>query len=59
MNIDLKAEKWPIEQLIPRPTNPRTHSPEQVDSDCQNTPTPKRVRLAPLVRDEDGKTSLN
>lgn len=30
MNIDLQIERWLIEQLIPRATNPRTHSPEQV-----------------------------
>jgi ParB/RepB/Spo0J family partition protein len=30
MNTDIQIERWSIEQLIPRPTNPRTHSPEQV-----------------------------
>src|SRR5947209_6708638 len=28
---ELKIEHWPIERLIPRDTNPRTHSPEQID----------------------------
>jgi DNA modification methylase len=30
MNIDIKVERWPIERLIPRINNPRTHSREQV-----------------------------
>ena len=30
MNIDLQIERWPVERLIPRVTNPRTHTPEQV-----------------------------
>jgi ParB-like chromosome segregation protein Spo0J len=29
-NIDIKIELWPIERLIPRANNPRTHSREQV-----------------------------
>ena len=30
LNIDIRVEKWPIERLIPRANNPRTHSREQV-----------------------------
>ena len=30
MNIDIQIERWPIERLIPRVNNPRTHSREQV-----------------------------
>jgi ParB-like chromosome segregation protein Spo0J len=30
MNIDIQIERWPIERLIPRVSNPRTHSREQV-----------------------------
>jgi ParB/RepB/Spo0J family partition protein len=30
MNIDIQIEHWPIDRLIPRATNPRTHSPEQM-----------------------------
>jgi DNA modification methylase len=30
MNIDIKIEMWPIDQLIPKVNNPRTHSREQV-----------------------------
>src|ERR1039457_750847 len=29
-NIDIQIERWPIERLIPRINNPRTHSREQV-----------------------------
>lgn len=29
-NIDIQVELWPIERLIPRASNPRTHSREQV-----------------------------
>ena len=29
-NIDIQVERWPIERLIPRVDNPRTHSREQV-----------------------------
>jgi DNA modification methylase len=29
-NIDIRVEHWPIERLIPRANNPRTHSREQV-----------------------------
>ena len=32
LNIDIKIERWPIERLIPRVNNPRTHSREQVAS---------------------------
>ena len=28
--IDIQIERWPIERLIPRANNPRTHSREQV-----------------------------
>ena len=30
MNVDIQIERWPIERLIPRANNPRTHSREQV-----------------------------
>ena len=30
MNIDLQVEHWAIERLVPRATNPRTHSREQI-----------------------------
>ena len=30
VGIDIQVERWPIERLIPRATNPRTHSPAQV-----------------------------
>ena len=30
MNIDLQIVRWPVERLIPRATNPRTHSPAQI-----------------------------
>ena len=30
MKIDIQIERWPIERLIPRANNPRTHSREQV-----------------------------
>ena len=30
VGIDIQVERWPIERLIPRATNPRTHSPTQV-----------------------------
>src|ERR1700722_7055069 len=29
-NIDIQIARWPIERLIPRANNPRTHSPAQV-----------------------------
>jgi ParB-like chromosome segregation protein Spo0J len=29
-NIDIQIERWPIERLIPRVSNPRTHSREQI-----------------------------
>jgi DNA modification methylase len=29
-NIDIQVEHWPIERLIPRANNPRTHSPAQI-----------------------------
>jgi DNA modification methylase len=29
-NIDIQIERWPVERLIPRANNPRTHSREQV-----------------------------
>jgi DNA modification methylase len=28
--IDIQVERWPIERLIPRPNNPRTHNREQI-----------------------------
>jgi len=30
MKIDIQIERWPIERLVPRSTNPRTHSKEQI-----------------------------
>ena len=30
MNIDIQIERWAVDRLIPRVTNPRTHSPEQI-----------------------------
>jgi len=30
IRIDIQVERWPIGRLIPRITNPRTHTPEQV-----------------------------
>src|ERR1017187_6762181 len=32
VEIDIQIERWPIERLIPRANNPRTHSWEQVAS---------------------------
>jgi ParB/Sulfiredoxin domain len=32
MNVDIQIERWPIERLIPRANNPRTHSRAQVSS---------------------------
>jgi DNA modification methylase len=32
VNIDIQIERWPIDRLIPRANNPRTHSREQVAS---------------------------
>jgi hypothetical protein len=32
VEIDIQIERWPIERLIPRANNPRTHSREQVAS---------------------------
>jgi DNA modification methylase len=30
IRIDIQVERWPIRRLIPRITNPRTHTPEQI-----------------------------
>src|SRR5580658_8860790 len=30
INVNIRVELWPISKLIPRVTNPRTHTPEQV-----------------------------
>ena len=30
IRINIQVERWPISRLIPRVTNPRTHSPEQI-----------------------------
>jgi ParB-like chromosome segregation protein Spo0J len=30
IRINIEIEKWPITRLIPRITNPRTHTPEQI-----------------------------
>jgi DNA modification methylase len=30
INVNIGVELWPISRLIPRVTNPRTHSPEQI-----------------------------
>jgi DNA modification methylase len=32
VNIDIQIERWPIERLIPRANNPRTHSRAQIAS---------------------------
>lgn len=32
MNIGIQIERWPVERLIPRANNPRTHSREQVSN---------------------------
>src|ERR1700733_6940940 len=29
-NMDIQVERWPIDRLIPRANNPRTHSREQI-----------------------------
>ena len=36
MNIDIQIERWPVERLIPRATNPRTHSPAQITQVVQS-----------------------
>jgi hypothetical protein len=30
LKVDIQIERWPIERLIPRDNNPRTHSREQI-----------------------------
>jgi ParB-like chromosome segregation protein Spo0J len=30
VQIDIQIERWPIERLIPRANNPRTHGREQI-----------------------------
>jgi ParB-like chromosome segregation protein Spo0J len=30
IRVNVQVEQWPISRLIPRVTNPRTHTPEQV-----------------------------
>jgi DNA modification methylase len=30
INVNIRVELWPISRLIPRVTNPRTHTPEQI-----------------------------
>jgi ParB-like chromosome segregation protein Spo0J len=30
VEMDIRIERWPIERLMPRANNPRTHSREQV-----------------------------
>src|SRR6202046_4664794 len=30
INVNIRIELWPISRLIPRVTNPRTHTPEQI-----------------------------
>jgi len=30
IRINIQVERWPIGRLIPRITNPRTHTPEQI-----------------------------
>jgi len=32
VQLDIQIERWPIERLIPRANNPRTHSRAQVAS---------------------------
>lgn len=36
ISIHIRVERWPIRRLIPRVTNPRTHSDEQVDRIAQS-----------------------
>lgn len=37
-NIDTQIERWPVERLIPRANNPRTHSRGQVALICGFNP---------------------
>src|SRR5580692_4018353 len=30
INVNIHVELWPLSRLIPRVTNPRTHTPEQI-----------------------------
>ena len=30
INVNIRVELWPIARLIPKVTNPRTHTPEQM-----------------------------
>ena len=30
-NIEIEIKHWPIARLFPSPTNPRIHSPEQIE----------------------------
>ncbi len=45
MNIDLQIVRWPVELLIPRATNPRTHTARH-----------KSPRLHGRSRSSDGPT---
>jgi hypothetical protein len=36
ININIRVERWPVRRLIPRVTNPRAHSEEQVERIAQS-----------------------
>jgi DNA modification methylase len=36
ISINIRVERWPVRRLIPRVTNPRTHSDEQVERIAQS-----------------------
>jgi hypothetical protein len=62
ITIELQVERRPIERLIPRATNPRTHTPEQVaqmgGSDTPHKISGEQVRLLHCWQQEvllDGK----
>ncbi len=48
MNVgtDIQVEQWPIERLIPRAINPRTHSDQQV------------AQIAASIREFGGQTQF-
>jgi ParB-like chromosome segregation protein Spo0J len=52
MNIDIQIERWPIDRLIPRSNNPRTHSPEQIAQVAASIR--ERSPLAGTTGDENG-----
>ena len=57
MNIDIQVERWPIERLIPRVNNPRTHSREQVARIAESIQE-FRLGKSGLVRYRHGTLSL-